>query len=385
MIFIICDQMIKIKNGPLYQWDVNRSLEIDDKENKISEVHCCCEDDANALLLPFSRTDDKVVAFIPNILLQSSKKIYVFAVHKENNEVRTAEKKAFCVSERNKPSDYVYEETEVINYQTLRRELEEVLAGKADLDAKGKLKEEQLPGKLLSEEINKALAQAKESGEFKGEKGDTPAKGVDYFTEADKAEMVQMVIESLGGNPVFGYVDENNNIVVQGDLADGTYSVKYAMADGTAVDIGKLKIGSVAENLLPLSINADGTDFVGTHANGGDGYEYGYRVSRLTGELAATENLYCTGFMPVTADELIRIINISIYLRSPAYNLIAFYDSSKNYIDAKSISNMNSGVEIIDGGYAITMDEFEEKERIAFFRFSCGGITDESVVTAEKV
>ena len=94
-----------------------------------------------------------------------------------------------------------------------------------------------LSGKLsegsLSEAINEALAQAKESGEFdgaqgpkgekgdqgepgaKGEKGDTgaqgpqgekgdqgepgktPEKGVDYFTDADKQEIAQMVLDSL--------------------------------------------------------------------------------------------------------------------------------------------------------------------------------------------
>ena len=31
----------------------------------------------------------------------------------------------------------------------------------------------------------------------KGDKGDKPEKGKDYFTEADKAEMVNEVLESL--------------------------------------------------------------------------------------------------------------------------------------------------------------------------------------------
>lgn len=71
-------------------------------------------------------------------------------------------------------------------------------------------------------------------------KGYTPVKGVDYYTEADKVEIVQRVIEALGGNPVFGIVDEDNNIIVSGDLPSGTYSVKYEMEDGSVVDIGDL-------------------------------------------------------------------------------------------------------------------------------------------------
>lgn len=60
---------------------------------------------------------------------------------------------------------------------------------------------EAINGKLntseLSNAINTALAQAKESGEFKGDTGPKPVKGVDYWTAADKAEMVSAVIAAL--------------------------------------------------------------------------------------------------------------------------------------------------------------------------------------------
>lgn len=75
-----------------------------------------------------------------------------------------------------------------------------------------------------------------------GADGYTPIKGIDYFTEADKAEIVQMVIDSLGGNPVFGYVDENNNIILTGNLAEGTYFAKYETDDST-IDIGEFVLG----------------------------------------------------------------------------------------------------------------------------------------------
>ena len=39
---------------------------------------------------------------------------------------------------------------------------------------------------------------------------------------------------------VFGYVDENNTIVLNGNLADGTYTVKYEMEDGSKINIGNL-------------------------------------------------------------------------------------------------------------------------------------------------
>ena len=105
----------------------------------------------------------------------------------------------------------------------------------------------------------------------KGDKGDTGAAGKDgsdyVLTEADKAEIVAMVIESLGGNPVFGYVDENNNIIVSGNLADGSYNVKYEMEDGSTVDIGDLVLDtnvyySVTNNLTNCASSNSATEAV---------------------------------------------------------------------------------------------------------------------------
>lgn len=49
----------------------------------------------------------------------------------------------------------------------------------------------------LQNAVNAALLQAKESGEFDGADGHTPIKGTDYFTDADKADIVNMVLEAL--------------------------------------------------------------------------------------------------------------------------------------------------------------------------------------------
>lgn len=109
----------------------------------------------------------------------------------------------------------------------------------------------------------------------KGADGKTPVVGEDYYTEAEKTEMVNDVIVKLSdklslgiasdgliylfvdGQPVgtgipqgasgdvFGYVDENNTIVLSGALADGTYTVKYEMEDGSVLEIGDMVLGKV--------------------------------------------------------------------------------------------------------------------------------------------
>ena len=101
-----------------------------------------------------------------------------------------------------------------------------------------------------------------------GAQGATGPQGPAYtLTEDDKALIVAQVIESLGGNPIYGYVDENNNIVVQGTLADGTYTVKYEMDDGSTVDIGDLVLDSnvyysVTKNLTNCTISNSATQVV---------------------------------------------------------------------------------------------------------------------------
>ena len=80
---------------------------------------------------------------------------------------------------------------------------------------------------------------------LKGSKGDKGDPGATYvLTDADKAEIVQTVLDQLGGQPVSGVVDTNNNIIISGSLADGTYTIKYENADGTYTDIGAFVVGA---------------------------------------------------------------------------------------------------------------------------------------------
>ena len=45
-----------------------------------------------------------------------------------------------------------------------------------------------------------------------------PIKGVDYFTAADKEEIIQAVILSLSsdGSPIFDYIDEQLGVIENG-------------------------------------------------------------------------------------------------------------------------------------------------------------------------
>lgn len=151
-----------------------------------------------------------------------------------------------------------------------------------------------------------------------GEKGDpganghTPEKGVDYWTEEDKSEIIQSVVDSIKveypeAHIIYGDVDSENNIVIYGELADGTYILKYENEDGSTTEIGELIIGSpTIVNQIPLSIDTDGNLY-----NGGQGWKTGYRVNSSGAEVEAS-GMECTGFIPAEYGDTIYMKNIAM-------------------------------------------------------------------------
>ena len=77
-----------------------------------------------------------------------------------------------------------------------------------------------------------------------GSDGINGKNGQDYvLTEADKNDIASLTAILLRENGVIGAVDANNNIIVSGNLADGTYTLKYENADGTTTEIGTITVG----------------------------------------------------------------------------------------------------------------------------------------------
>lgn len=75
-----------------------------------------------------------------------------------------------------------------------KEEAAQIQQNKADIE---QLAQDKLDADKLPEAINEALAQAKVSGEFKGEPGKTPEKGKDYFTDAEKQEIAEQAAEMV--------------------------------------------------------------------------------------------------------------------------------------------------------------------------------------------
>ena len=109
--------MFSIYDGraSFWQWDTGQKLIVSD--DVCCEVHFCNGTDDCALVCEVYSQNGKRIADVPNILLQTAKPISVYAYVQNENGERTICSNVFKVNPRPKPADYIYTETEVLNYK----------------------------------------------------------------------------------------------------------------------------------------------------------------------------------------------------------------------------------------------------------------------------
>lgn len=123
--------MFRIADGRecFYQWDLDRQIIVEDPT--ITEVHFCNRTDECSLVVEVEETtvfaDAKEfmtlrTANVPNVILQKSFDIRVFGYDGK----ATRHDEVFKVKARTKPTDYVYTETEVKNYDDLVARVDEI-------------------------------------------------------------------------------------------------------------------------------------------------------------------------------------------------------------------------------------------------------------------
>jgi hypothetical protein len=227
----------------------------------------------------------------------------------------------------------------------------------------------------------------------KGDKGDTGATGAagkdgeDYVLTSDDLDTIaaRAVIKIKDGG-VVGYVDENNNIILSGNLAKDTYTVKYEMEDGSAIDIGELSLAEVVGiiNQIPISTDASGKVLVG--ANGEKGYKPNTRISASSGEERSIDGIETTGFIPCKYNDIVYIKNVTV--TSSTNENMAFYDSEKAFIAGyytKDFFGATTGA-LANGSpnKAVSDALTAEKDRLAYIRISANTISADSIVTINQ-
>lgn len=173
-----------------------------------------------------------------------------------------------------------------------------------------------------------------------GADGYTPVRGVDYWTEADQESIVQQVISALG-TPVFGTVDENNNIILTGELVDGTYTLKYEDTDGNLTEIGTLVHGGGSTPTYTNLANPTSAEWQENKRMNSSG---SVADASIYGNGGAVTN-----FIPCKAGDVIRVkcLDISHYYTNQngetGRTTTFFYSNDKSTIVAKNVPADGNG------------------------------------------
>lgn len=375
----------------LYQWDLNQRLVIDDYpagteahfiNRKNGTLSAPESTDVSALVVEAYAEGGKVYADIPNSLLQTAGELLVYIYTENGKEAHTARRTVLPIIARPKPADYVYTETEVKRWETLASTAEQALQA-----------------------ANEAVSAAKQI--VAGKDGYTPVRGVDYWTDDDisaiQADNIACISAELAKRgqvkPEFaGSIDECTDTAKLYVLPDG-YIYAY-VCKKTTEEVANYT------NRLPISVNTDGTVYVGD--NGEKGYRVGYRLNS-SGTEAAYENVEVIGFIPVKLGDVIRFKNITFRASGGgAYanqEYLSFYDANKNVLSSAIISYSSqlftdSNTEIserdsttydllvLDTAELINWDHSNNKwtaaSDMAYFRISAEEITADSIITINE-
>lgn len=216
--------MFQLIGRELYRWDLDRKVKLSVYE-AIDEVHVAKHGGDEALIVMPRKEKGMVVADIPNILLQTARKITVYAV----KDGATIGSDTFLVKYKEKPTDYVYTETEVKTWTKLEERIGDIEKNSAETIKQAVndyLKENpiesgtsdavQYIAQTLTEEqqaqarTNIGAASAKEVSQLSEEKADklTDEETIEMLIEADLLPAVTTTSGAI-------LTDNNGNVVLR--------------------------------------------------------------------------------------------------------------------------------------------------------------------------
>ena len=166
-----------------WQWDSGQKLEVHDVT--CGEVHFCNGTSDCALVVKIKTEPDGTrVVEVPNILLQTARPIKAYLYQRQADGAQTRTQYKIQVLPRTRPDDYVYTETEVLNYATLKDELDYIMENvkvgpqgeKGDTGEQGPVGPQGDVGPVGPQGEQGAQGEKGEKGE-KGDKGDQGVPG----------------------------------------------------------------------------------------------------------------------------------------------------------------------------------------------------------------
>ena len=243
----------------------------------------------------------------------------------------------------------------------------------------------------------------------KGADGKTPVKGTDYFTEAEKSEIIQEIIGSIKveypeAHIIYGDVGDGNVITLNGEVADGTYTLKYEDSNGKVYEIGTLIVDKNAvtyTNQISVSTDTDGSIYNGT------GYQKSKRLNSSGGlsDLSnsnATNPAFVTGFIPLKSGDVVRMENCYIDTTNgdtsstfghASYSMkICYYDTNKEYANNEAWISYTGTTStymtdfVMDGNSCkgFTVNYKFTNSGYKYIRFTLAGTAEEAIITINE-
>lgn len=105
-----------------FQWDSNIYVVLP-KANVGDEVHFAHRKDKRSLVVIAKEIDATVVAMVPNLLLQKAGFIQIYHFITDEKGNRTVNREELKVLEKEKPDDYLYEESQVLSWEYLDKRI----------------------------------------------------------------------------------------------------------------------------------------------------------------------------------------------------------------------------------------------------------------------
>ena len=207
---------------------------------------------------------------------------------------------------------------------------------------------------------------------FSVQDGGTPIKGVDYWTETDKSEIIAEATAKV-----------SQLVPLTADTIDKcTDTTKpYLLPDGYIYIHKKKETPTEAvwsENLVPTSIDTDGSIF------NGKGYQDECRLNS-SGVVTSQANSTAIGFIPAKKGDKFQITGVRFGISSTAgvYGYISLYDANKTKVSSASLDVYRESpstygytvTPLITSGTVlptdvITVDMANIPTNVAFVRFS---------------
>lgn len=154
-----------------------------------------------------------------------------------------------------------------------------------------------------------------------------------------KGNGIELNTGSIIEGDVIGTLDESNNLLLSGNLANGTYTLKWLNSDGTYSDAGNIVVGEIEEPEEPEPTNL----FV----IGGDGYITDGRCSSTGEDRTGNTGYIVTNYIDIKNGDTVFIKNATVKNDTNCYSgikltdgtTIGLYPNNSEYITNYSESN----------------------------------------------